>query len=119
MLNSFFNNSNNNEYVSDYPPVFYTNGNNQQNSYTPSQSNGILSSLLNSDLLKEILPLFLGNKKDNNINFMSLLKNINPNFNNIISGLNLFNNKENATKNDNTKQNINNIIDMSEYEEIN
>ena len=113
-------------YVSDYPQVFFTqNYVNKNNSQMPMQTNvnnfgscGVLGNFLNSDMLKQILPFLLNGKNNNgNANFMSMMQNFNPNISKLINSLGMFNNKNNnsnfANKNDDK-----NIIDMNGYEEI-
>lgn len=113
-------------YVSDYPQVFFTqNYVNKNNSQIPMQTNvnnfgsyGFLGNFLNSDMLKQILPFLLSGKNNNgNANFMSMMQNFNPNISKLINSLGMFNNKNNnsnfANKNDDK-----NIIDMNGYEEI-
>lgn len=125
MYNSNYNTHNNN-YISDYPQVFFTNNNvsntNLQNNTQPNgnnfNNNSFLSNILNSDMLNQILPFLLGGKNNNgNANFMSMMQNFNPNISKLINSLGMFNNKNNnsnfSNKNDNR-----NIIDMNGYEEI-
>lgn len=105
----------NNNYTSDYPPVFFTNAKFEQNNL--QNNSGFFGNFLNSDLIKQILPLFLNGNTNNNLNFLSILKNINPNFTEMIKSLNMLNlnKKENKTdKIDESK----NIIDLSDYENI-
>lgn len=127
---NIFNNSNNqnnfeNNYISDYPQVFFTNSvqpNNQnyqsyQNNYQQPTNQSFLSNLLNSDLVKQIVPLLLGGK--NNANIFSTLKNSNLNIGELINSLSTLNSKQENTKNLNSeKSKHNNIIDMSDFEEI-
>ena len=124
MYNGNYNTQNGN-YISDYPQVFFTSdnvtNNNLQNNMQPNgnsfNNNGFLSNILNSDMLKQILPFLLGGKTNNNTNFMSIMQNFNPNISKIISSLGIFNNKNDRTITDN-KNNDKNIIDMNGYEEI-
>lgn len=135
-------------YVSDYPPVFFTNSinngsnsnfnsngqnTNQYNTYVQNndqgynqnvqQQGGFLSSILNSDIFKQLVPLLLGGKLNfDNTNFggsniISVVKNIFPN---IASMLKVFdNNKKNSTSPKvNSLDKDDPIIDMTNYEEI-
>lgn len=135
-------------YVSDYPPVFFTNSNNngsnsnfntngqnsnQYNTYIQNneqgynqntqQQGGFLSSLINSDIFKQIIPLLLGGKLnfDNTnlggTNILSMVKNIFPNISNILS---IFGNNKKNTNNTNVNSldKDDHIIDMTSYEEI-
>ena len=115
------------EYVSDYPSVFFTNGNQniQYNSYVNdynNRSSGILTNILNSNVIKQIIPFLLGTKDNSNNNLLSLLQNFttnnNFNFNELVNSLGFLKKSNSTTKNENNT-NSPNIIDMSEYEEIN
>lgn len=106
---------NKNCYTSDYPPVFFTNAKYEQQ--TVQNNSGFLSNILNSDLIKQILPLFFGGKSNNNLNFLSILQNVNPNLNEMIKSLNILNLNAKESKMDKPDENKN-IIDLSEYENI-
>ncbi len=106
--------SNKNNYTSDYPPVFFTNPKYEQQ---VQNNSGFLSNILNSDLIKQFLPLFFGGKSNNNLNFLSILQNINPNLNEMIKSLNVLNSNSKESKNDKSEE-ATNIIDLSEYDNL-
>lgn len=121
---SFFNQNNNqqNQYVSDYPQVIYTNNNNTYLNNQTYASNGgqqgFLSSILNSDIIKQIIPFLLNsNTNSKGPNILSLLQNFNPNLSEIVNSLSLFNNN-NKKKAPENKTQDKGIIDLSDYEDV-
>lgn len=133
------NGQNDKQFESDYPPVFYTNaylqshpemqntniannyGNQGTNSNTGNSFNaptGILGSILNSNLLRELLPALLGQgKAGSGFDIASLLKNFNPNIGQLINSLGVLNKGEKKDIKDSPKKE-NTIIDLSDYEKI-
>ena len=121
---SFFNQNNNqqNQYVSDYPQVIYTNNKNtslkNQTEAENDGQQGFVSSILNSDIIKQIIPFLLGsNTNSKRLNILSLLQNFNPNLSEMVNSLSLFNNN-NKKKAPENKTQDKGIIDLSDYEDV-
>ena len=126
MNNSIFgsngNSSNTGQNEMGYPEMIYTTSYKQNHNFVPSQGQnafGGFGNLLNSDLLKSILPLLLKKNNDSGGNFLDLLKNANPNISSIISSLSQFGgNKKSQQKDNNKKNGQEDIIDITGYTEI-
>lgn len=114
--------------TSDYPDVFFTGNtniqpnnsnsfntfnnvtdNNASNYSSPMQN---FSSLLNFDMLKNLLPMFT--KKSSKMDITNLLNGLNPQITSLFSTLGM--NAKKDRKQEDSKQNS--IIDISEYTEV-